>query len=142
MHGWSSGTWGPWHTHSPLKTELLILFSLLLKEAFNFFPLFTLESNMWLCKKNSTSSLRLLLPFLQHWQPRDRLQSQPLPAHFIKSTGFLSNMPQNIAESFNPHVLGTAACEHGSAWAIRHLGPFYLTVLYGLDFWGYFLNAE
>lgn len=65
---------------------------------------------------------------------RQSLQSQPYPAHLIKSTGFLSSMPQNTPESFTPHVLGRASSQRGCASAIRHLWPFYLTLSYGLRF--------
>lgn len=41
---------------------------------------------------------------------RQTLRSQPFPAHFIKCTGSLSNMPQNILESFTPRVLGKVSC--------------------------------
>lgn len=53
-----SGTGGPWHAHSPLKTELLplVLLSVLLKVAFNFLPLFKLERNVRLCKNFKTAT--------------------------------------------------------------------------------------
>lgn len=73
---------------------------------------------------------------------RQILQSQPFPARFIKSKGFLSNMLQNIPESFTLRVLCRVFCSHGSVQPVRHPGSFYLTVPYGADFWGLFSKCK
>lgn len=125
-----------WHTHGPLKTELLhlILLSVLLKEAFHFLSLFTLERNVWLHKHFKIKLFRASAPLLALLSlKRQTFQSQPLPAHFIKSTGFLSN--PKTSQSPSLHV---PLEEHLANTEVHKTSPvaLYLTIPYGLDFWG------